>query len=173
MDLENLNRQNFLRQTDSGVTEAPQDDDEIRCIQKVMQVGSATTLGCTNVQKVFRFIPHPNSPFFVSKDFIKWKKIAKNKGWVEVLFWELSAQRYVALAYPTTTLFKISRFFLNGCGEVNFFCFKQWRKGAVCKNEIKVGLIIWCYILIKIGGFNWFSCEFLTGSVFNFTAFFC
>ena len=121
MDLENLNRQNFLRQTDSGVTEAPQDDDEIRCIQKVMQVGSATTLGCTNVQKVFRFIPHPNSPFFVSKDFIKWKKIAKNKGWVEVLFWELSAQRYVALAYPTTTLFKISRFFLNGCGEVNFF----------------------------------------------------
>ena len=71
MDLENLNRQNFLRQTDSGVTEAPQDDDEIRCIQKVMQVGSATTLGCTNVQKVFRFIPHPNSPFFVSKDFIK------------------------------------------------------------------------------------------------------
>jgi len=38
MDLENLNRQNFLRQTDPGVTEAPQDDDEIRCIQKVMQV---------------------------------------------------------------------------------------------------------------------------------------
>merc|ERR1712241_568108 len=38
MDLENLNRQNFLRQTDSGVTEAPQDDDAIRCIQKVMQV---------------------------------------------------------------------------------------------------------------------------------------
>merc|ERR1712203_771070 len=30
----------FLRQTDSGVTEAPEeaDDDEIRCIQKVMQV---------------------------------------------------------------------------------------------------------------------------------------
>ena len=42
MDLENLksDRFGFLRQTDSGVTEAPEeaDDDEIRCIQKVMQV---------------------------------------------------------------------------------------------------------------------------------------
>ena len=71
MDLENLNRQNFLRQTDPGVTEAPQDDDEIRCIQKVMQVGSATTLGCISVQKVLKFIPHPVSPFFGSKGFIK------------------------------------------------------------------------------------------------------
>ena len=71
MDLENLNRQNFLRQTDPGVTEAPQDDDEIRCIQKVMQVGSATTLGCTNVQKVLNSYLTPVSPFFVSKGFIK------------------------------------------------------------------------------------------------------
>ena len=41
MDLENLKseRFGFLRQTDPGVTEAPPvDDDEIRCIQKVMQV---------------------------------------------------------------------------------------------------------------------------------------
>ena len=42
MDLENLksDRFGFLRQTDTGVTEAPEesDDDEIRCIQKVMQV---------------------------------------------------------------------------------------------------------------------------------------
>ena len=42
MDLENLksDRFEFLRQTDTGVTEAPEesDDDEIRCIQKVMQV---------------------------------------------------------------------------------------------------------------------------------------
>ena len=49
MDLENLNsqasRSEFLRQTDTGVTstgggseEGSGDDDEIRCIQKVMQV---------------------------------------------------------------------------------------------------------------------------------------